>query len=155
MCENDAVALFDTLYTTNHIQMMKILLPHLPREQQHAMAVYIKMQELQYTMTHTRPSSACLQAQEKNQPITIDFGTLLPQLLPYCTTKEKKMMEQIMTLKNNMEKYKEMMNMMQMLEPMMSSDNGSFDIMNLAKNMLSEDQMAMFEMFQKENENHE
>lgn len=133
--------------------MMKVLLSHLPYEQQHTLAVYIKFQELQYTLAHKMHPCDCLKSQEGGKKESIDFTKLLPQLLPYCTVKEKKMIEQFSSMKSNMEKYKEMMNMMQMIEPMMSSDNGNMDVMNLAKNMLSEEQLAMFEMFQKENEN--
>ena len=48
-----------------------------------------------------------------------------------------------------MEKYKEMMSMMQILEPMFkNAEGGSMD--NILHSFLSEEQMAMFQMFQGE-----
>ena len=45
---------FDSLFTTNRIQMLKILLPRLAPEQQSGFAVYIKLLELQYTLSLLR-----------------------------------------------------------------------------------------------------
>ena len=46
----EAIIAFDTLYTTNHMQMLKLLSPYLDMENQHRLAIYIKWQELQYTL---------------------------------------------------------------------------------------------------------
>ena len=48
------VTAFDSLFTSNKIQMLKILLPRLIPEQQGGFAVYIKLLELQYTLTFLR-----------------------------------------------------------------------------------------------------
>ena len=40
--EKDAVFLFDTLYTTNHIQMLKILLSYFPENSRNQLAIFIK-----------------------------------------------------------------------------------------------------------------
>lgn len=49
--ELDKVAAFDTLFTTNHIQMCKVLLSYLPAPYQSTLAVYIKLAELNYTFS--------------------------------------------------------------------------------------------------------
>ncbi len=48
----DKIQAFDALFTTNHIQMYKILLPYLEASLQKQLAVYIKYMEFQYTLTY-------------------------------------------------------------------------------------------------------
>ncbi len=42
VCENKAVIAFDTLYTQNHIQILKILLPYFDPYGESHLAVWIK-----------------------------------------------------------------------------------------------------------------
>lgn len=49
--KSDKVLAFDTLYTSNHIQMLKIFLPYLDSNLQKYLAIYIKYSELQYTLS--------------------------------------------------------------------------------------------------------
>ena len=46
----DKVAAFDTLFTNNHIQMLKILVPYFDSTIQKNLAIYIKYLEFQYTL---------------------------------------------------------------------------------------------------------
>ena len=48
--DGNKVMAFDTLFSTNHIAMLKILLSCLDYQAQKSMAVYIKFLELQYTI---------------------------------------------------------------------------------------------------------
>ena len=48
------VIAFDTLFCTNHIQMLKVMLPYMDNQTQKSMAVYIKFLELNYTMEYFR-----------------------------------------------------------------------------------------------------
>ena len=52
--EQDHVAAFDMLFTTNQLQLMKVLLPCLSPSMQKYFAIYIKYQELQYTISYFR-----------------------------------------------------------------------------------------------------
>lgn len=47
--ESDKISTFDNLFTTNHIRICKILLPHMDRNMQKVFSIYIKMSELSYT----------------------------------------------------------------------------------------------------------
>ena len=49
-CVTDAILAFDTLYTTNHMKILKLLLPYLEPGHQKKLAVFIKWQELIFTM---------------------------------------------------------------------------------------------------------
>ena len=44
--EYNKVIAFDTLFTTNHIQMLKVMLPYMDNKAQKSLAVYIKFMEL-------------------------------------------------------------------------------------------------------------
>ena len=48
--EFDSITAFDTLYTTNHLQMLKILLPYIQRDLQPHIAVYIKLNEFLFSL---------------------------------------------------------------------------------------------------------
>ena len=52
--EHNKVIAFDTLFCTNHIQMLKVLLPYMNHQMQKSMAVYIKFLELNYTIDYFR-----------------------------------------------------------------------------------------------------
>lgn len=148
--ETDAVLLFDTLYTTNHLQIMKVLLPYLKEEHQKKIAVYIKLNELIYTIQYTQKHRISLSACKNEDKQPPDFFHLCNLITPYCTEDEKKMVDQFMNMKSGLEKYQDIMNLMQMLEPLSSFDNGTDrgNLNNLLKNFLTDEQLAMFEMFQ-------
>ena len=62
VCENEAVIAFDTLYTQNHIQILKILLPYFDPYGQSHLAVWIKYLELRYTLEYVLPGKKhCLE----------------------------------------------------------------------------------------------
>ena len=48
--EQNKVIAFDTLFSTNHISMLKVMLPYMENQTQKSMAVYIKFLELNYTI---------------------------------------------------------------------------------------------------------
>ena len=48
--KTEAILAFDTLYTTNHMKILKLLIPYLKTETQKKLAVYIKWQELLFTL---------------------------------------------------------------------------------------------------------
>jgi len=46
----EAILAFDMLYTTNHMKILKLLIPYLESEHQKKLAVFIKWQELMFTL---------------------------------------------------------------------------------------------------------
>ena len=149
--EKDAVFLFDTLYTTNHIQMLKILLSYFPENSRNQLAIFIKFQEFQYTMEYVKNHTVSLSAQSTSEKKELDIASLCQALSPYCTEKERKMFDQVLQMKSNMDKYQEIMKIMPLMESMMSENTNtdSADGMgDILKNFLSEEQINMFNMFQ-------
>lgn len=155
--DRSKVAAFDTLFSTNHIQMLKVMLPYMDNQTQKSLAVYIKFLELNYTIEYYRknPYPLCGCMEKESVP---DIKMLCAELLPYCTENERKQIEQIRGLLQGMEMYKEMSKTMELMKDFMPdgafSDDGSpqsdgtgFDMMSMLMNMLTPEQKQMFDLF--------
>ena len=116
--KNEQIYAFDSLYTTNHIQMLKILLPCLNPPLQKNLALYIKFLELRYTISFLRSHpyviSGCgFDKEHRGQDISLN------DLLPYLTPKEAEnfrqlqksmdMMKQFSSMQKNMEALKDIL----------------------------------------------
>ena len=138
--KNEPIYAFDSLYTTNHIQMLKILLPYLNPPLQKNLALYIKFLELRYTISflnaHPYVISGCgFDKDHRGQNIPID------DLLPYLTPQEAEnfrqiqksmdMMKQFSNMQKNMEALKgilpEGMDLETLFQSMMSGGRGGSD----------------------------
>jgi len=117
----DSVAAFDTLFTTNHIQMMKVLLPYLDPRQQGAFAVYIKLMELKYTFSFFQNHPYAFPSKTAGEEDTL---ALCDEILPFCGPEEKNKVENMKSMMQNMGKMKEMMEMMQMMQEMFPDGMG-------------------------------
>ena len=149
--DNDAVLLFDTLYTTNHIQMLKVLIPYLQEDMRTNIAIYIKFQEFQYTLEYTKKHNVSLYSQSERGLKDLDISKIYNSIKPYCTESEKQMLSKIMSFKNGFEKYQEFAKIMPLLENMSGNkedSSGNFNMNMILNNFLSEEQVAMFKMFQ-------
>lgn len=153
----EAILAFDTLYTNNHLKMMKLLLPYLENGHQKKLAVFIKFQEFLYTMNFFRQYSVSLYSADSShgQKKELDFNSLLPLLLPYCNEKERNMLSHFSQMQNMMHLYQDMSQYIPMMQQMMSSMNGSVEsenketgngMMDMIKNMMSPEQQDLFSM---------
>jgi len=128
-CEQDKVAAFDTLFTTNHIQQLKILLSYLDPSMQKNMAVYIKYLELQYTISYFH--------QNPKPPLTSehtsDPSSLCGELLPYCDEHQRVQMENMQNMMQTFSNYREMMEMMQMFSDMQPGEDDIFQLFQSMK----------------------
>lgn len=123
--EQNKVIAFDTLFSTNHISMLKVMLPYMDNQMQKSMAVYIKFLELNYTIDFYRqhPFPLCGCMEKESSP---DLLKLCTELLPYCTEAEKKQLEQIRGIFQSMEMYKEMSKAMDLMKDFMPDMNSFF-----------------------------
>lgn len=159
--EQNKVIAFDTLFSTNHIAMLKIMLPYMDNQSQKSLAVYIKFLELNYTIDFYKnhPYSVCGCLEKEASP---DLFKLCSELLPFCTEEERRQIEQIKNLLQSMKMYQEISKTMEMMKDFMpdmgnfsdlftqDSDSGTEsgpDIMNILMNMLSPEQKEMFQLF--------
>ena len=154
-CENQSVIAFDTLYTTNHIQILKILLPFVDLPSQKKLIILIKFLELQYALACVNRFPASVPCENaRTHPFSDpapDIIALYEQIKNFCTPTERAMFEQLSNMKRGMEMYEEMTNMMKMfsqLDQKTGEDAAAgTDPMELLKSMLSPEQQAMFDLF--------
>lgn len=145
--EDDGILAFDTLFTANHIQIMKILLPYFDKGMQKHLAVYIKYLELCYTIDYFKsyPGSLSGQAAGKKE---LDLAELYPKLQGYLTPSQQKQAEQLLNMMQTFKTFREMKDMMDMMNSFQGGEGpDGGDPADFLKNMLTPEQMAMFEMF--------
>lgn len=117
------VTAFDSLFTTNKIQMLKVLIAWLPSSQQGMLAVYIKFLELQHTLTLLRRPGTLFM---NSRHLSADFFSgdnsdtidLLDELLPYSSQTERYRIENMKSMLQNMGRMKEVMEMAEMMKEM-------------------------------------
>lgn len=130
-CGTSIINAFDSLFTNNKIQMLKILISHLPSENQGALAVYIKFMELQHTLTFIRQHPG-MRLFGNTSGLSFDFfngdntGTLslLEELLPFAGPDEQNKIKGMMSMLQNMKQMREMMEMIQMMQEMFPEGMG-------------------------------
>lgn len=140
--ETDCIAAFDTLYTTNQLQMLKILLPYMQPDMQSHMAVYIKLNELIVTLHFSRECTSHSPVFHRKKDINLP--SLVNDLSPFLNKEEKDMLQKLSEMQDMMENFQQISQMMQMME---GSDSSPDSFLN---NFLSEEQLSMFKMFQED-----
>lgn len=149
-----SIAAFDSLFTSNRIQMLKILLPWLAPSQQSGFAVYIKLLELQYTFSFLRRHSD-VRLLGNRSGLSSDFfqgdsaGTiaLLDELLPFSGPQERARIDGMKNMMANLKKMQEMMEMMQMVQEMFPEGAGGGNPMDMFSGMSDMDLSSLFQMF--------
>lgn len=153
------ITAFDSLFTTNKIQMLKILLSRLAPSSQGIFAVYIKFLELQYTFSLFR-ANAPVKMPGQGKPLSLNLLDgdnaetleLLDELLPFSTSEERKKIETFKNMLSNMSRMKEMMEMIQMLQELFpdgfdGAGGNPADILSGLSGMGDMDMSSLFQMF--------
>lgn len=114
---SDRVMAFDALFTTNHIQMLKLLLSYMEPSVQGRLAVYIKFLELQHTLqlVQNHPSVSIPPDSGLTHPEG-GLAELLEEMMPFCSPAEQEKLQNIRNLYRNWENMQEMMQMFEMLQ---------------------------------------
>ena len=94
---------FDCQTTPRWIYILKLMLPYTPERYQHSLAIFIRFQEMQFTMKHFNNFFT-------KKPF--DFNNILNDVKPYMNPETQEMMEQM----------ESMMSMMEMMESMQMND---------------------------------
>ena len=127
----DKAAAFDTLFTNNRIQILKTLAYYIDPHLLKGLAVYIKFQELQYTLALFRkhPETALHSFSLSSDGSSL-AGELCSDLMPLCDEAQKASLQQVTQMLDNIHNFQEMMDMaksMQELFPEGFSDPNGFD----------------------------
>jgi len=147
MDDNDYVLAFDHFYTTNHIQILKSLLPFIEGKNASMLPVLIKYLEFQYTLTLTKKNNPSLndsgifassrkEQHEKNaggieENIEQIYNAVHRYLAPDEDKQFSQMISAMRTMKN-MREMQQMLEMLQSLNPDSDKDGGLGNLGNLA-----------------------
>ena len=108
VCENKAVIAFDTLYTQNHIQILKILLPYFDPYGQSHLAVWIKYLELRYTLEYVSRHPSPPYKNQTSGTSSPDFAVLFEQIKNFVLPGKKQLFGELLNLQKNLELFEEM-----------------------------------------------
>ena len=99
----DSIQAFDTLYTTNQIQILKLLLPFCPPQTQRSLAVLIRLLELNYTIGFVRSHPEAFHA----PPDPLSFTDLCAKVRGFCPPDLQAMLDQLISFQNAMQMYEQ------------------------------------------------
>ena len=132
----DKAAAFDTLFTTNRIQILKILACYMDPHLLKGLAVYIKFLELQYTLAlFRRHPETALHLPLSPSAGTNPAGELCSDLMPLCDESQKASLQQISQMLDNMNNFQEMMEMVQTMQELFPE--GFSDLSGMDPSLLS------------------
>ena len=138
--DNDYTLVFDHFYTTNHIQILKSLLPFFDTGLSSYLPVYIKYLELQHTLTLVnkgiQPITPCIHAASRQTP---DLEEIYKVIKKYLAPSEEKTLQQLIDMMHTMENVKEMQKMMEFFQSMNGEENTfshSFPDLSNLENMM-------------------
>lgn len=107
---------FDEYISNQSLQMMKLIIPFLPPQNQRMFAVYVKFLELRHTLSFFRSMR-----QKEHTP-----EDLLQTIKPYLSP-------------SDVESFDQMMSMMSMVQEMQNMSEGDFDYMSMMAGMFAQD----------------
>lgn len=141
MKPSDKICAYDSLFTDNHIQMLKILLSNLTPPLQSKLAIYIKFLELKYAL-HFFKDNPSLNLFSCTQSTTTG-SDLINELLPYCNPVEKEQFAQIQGIFQSMKNVQEMMEVFEMMKdiaPEFTSENDVSQMMDMMQTILNKEE---------------
>ncbi len=143
--EKDPIQTFDTLYTTNQIQIMKILLPFCDEQARRSLVVMIKFMELQYTISFTQKHPDAFH----EAPLPFSLADVCEQIKAYCPPQLRSMLEQFQSMQSALKMYEDMKQMMELFQDSEGSGAGPFgsgDPTSMLLGFLSPEQQELFRM---------
>lgn len=124
--DNDYVLAFDHFYTTNHIQILKSLLPFMGNDSFAMLPAFIKYMELQYTLSlinkgnasFTSGIRACSSTPGSNSgaDLTENIENIYKAVHKYLAPSEEKGFNQMLSAIKTMKNMREMQQMMELFQ---------------------------------------
>ena len=132
---SEKIYAFDTIYTTNHIQMLKILLPCLNPPLQKTLALYIKFLELCYTFSFLRAHPYGIKGCGFDKPPT-DWQLISDEILPFLAPEEAGRFKQMKQAFQMIKQFESMQSMMEKLDGILPE---SMNLQDVFQKFMSED----------------
>ena len=117
--DNSSITKFDMLYTSNQIQILKVLLPFLDPPIQKRFAIYIKYMELKLSFEKLQSKRFIPFSQ---RPFSENIEPLCDELSPFLGPKEQESLSQIKNTMKSFHDMKDTMEMFQMMQETMSEE---------------------------------
>ena len=105
--------IFDTIFSSGRLQMLKLLLPHLPADKRGNFAIWIRLQEFLYTLSFVRGG------RKIEMPPPLEGDALLNSMLPYCDEQQRDQLQKLKQMLHQMDQMKEAMEMMQIMQELL------------------------------------
>lgn len=140
--DSEKMTPFDQLISTQPLQILKLLIPYTPPENQRFLAVYTKFLELQHTINFFQNFRSEMSSQDFEQK-AISPWNILQEIRPYIS---KQTAETLDMVRNIME----MMELFQTAQETANTNGDAepaFDPMSMMKTMLDPEQQAIFDMY--------
>jgi len=147
MEDNDYVLAFDHFYTTNHIQILKSLLPFMDNDNFRMLPVLIKYMELKYTLSLLNKGTlgftsgihaSSLDADTKpNTDMAENLENIYKAIHKYLAPNEEKSFKQILSALRTMKNMREMQQMMELFQSLNPDANSNVDISSVIENLSS------------------
>lgn len=145
---SEKIYAFDSLYTTNHIQMLKVLLPCLNPSLQRTLTLYIKFLELFYAIhflnTHPYAIKGCV-----FDHTTFNFDTFIKDIEPYISSQEADTFRQLSQGIQTARQFGKMQQKMESLKDILPEgfDLGNSNIPPMMETFFSGKQKDLYEKF--------
>ena len=158
MEENDAILAFDQLYTTNHIQILKLAYDKLSEDKKPYLAVVIKYLEFKYTFSLLTELKRCsilcdmselfkdLSTGHLSKDNLTDIFSFLEKIKPYCNESETNLLLKVLNMKKSLDSIEQIMPMLKL----MNSFQDKNESINILNEYLTEEQQALFQAFMSE-----
>lgn len=123
----DITTIFDSQYTDNNLQKLKVLLSYMDSPMNSSMGIYIKYKELENAFKRKpNPQKKPANSSDSSESNLIDrfsqLDSLLKDLLPYCNKEEREQINGLQDMFGQMDSMKDMMEQYEMLKEYMKPD---------------------------------
>lgn len=157
--DSDFVMAFDHFYTTNHIQILKSLLPFLGSDLAPMLPVFVKYLELKHTIECMNQKKVMsIPCENRHTPIT-SFDKITPALLEeiyqavhcYVTPEEDKKLQNIRNILQAFNSFQEMQQIMELMKAFSPDENStnqngmdfaSMDLQTMLSGMMNQSSSA-------------
>lgn len=130
---------FDSMVTNETLQMIKVMLPYMPLRFQRMAGMYVKFSEFQNAIYYFQPPYYHSRRGRLRQK-ELSMTSILEDVMPYMSEEEA----------GQLDTMSQMLSMMEVMGAMQentgSSQGGGMDFSEMAKQMLTPEQQAMFDM---------
>lgn len=144
---------FDSLTTNNHLQILKLLIPYMKHPIQKYLAIYIKVQELLYTISFFQQPVADKIPYDSKDGILSFAKDFAEKIKPFCTEEELGFIQQIESMLQAFEMLKTYQALSELLpQNPPEKNNPSFgdneiNPLNILQGFMDDEQRNMFETF--------